>query len=63
MKNNTSMVRWVVTLEQDPETGELILPLPDEALTLQGWHAGDILTWNVEAESGAITLTKKSSEL
>jgi len=57
------MTRWIVTLEQDVETGELILPLPDEALTLQGWHAGDILTWTVDTESGAITLTKKSSEL
>jgi hypothetical protein len=30
---------------------------------MQGWHTGDVLTWNVDAESGAITLTKKSSEL
>ena len=57
------MTHWTVTLEVDSETGELILPLPDEALAMQGWHEGDILTWNVDAESGAITLTKKSSDL
>jgi hypothetical protein len=55
------MTHWVVTLEEDPATGELILPLPDEALAMQGWHVGDVLTWTVDTESGAITLTKKSS--
>ena len=57
------MTHWVVTLEEDPATGELILPLPDEALAMQGWHVGDVLTWTVDAESGAIALTKKSSDL
>ena len=57
------MTHWTVTLEQDPATGELILPLPDEALAMQGWHVGDVLTWTVDTESGAITLTKKSSDL
>jgi len=57
------MTHWVVTLEEDPATGELILPLPDEALAMQGWHVGDVLTWTVDAESGTIALTKKSSDL
>lgn len=39
---NTS---WTVTLEEDPETGDLILPLPEELLKLQGWVEGDILEW------------------
>jgi len=53
------MTKWVVTLEEDPDTGELIMPLPDEILTLQGWHMGDVLTWTVDIESGTVTLTKK----
>jgi len=57
------MTHWTVTLEQDPATGELILLLPDKALAIQGWYVGDVLTWTVDADSGAITLTKKSSDL
>lgn len=39
---NTS---WTVILEEDPETGDLILPLPEELLKLQGWASGDTLEW------------------
>ena len=37
--------RWTVTIEEDPLTGELILPLPSDLLTLQGWSEGDTLAW------------------
>ena len=56
----TGETTWIVTLEEDPETGELIMPLPLEAMQAQGWDIGDLLTWSVD-ESGAITL-KKSDE-
>ena len=36
---------WTVTIEEDPETGDLILPLPEDMLQLQGWVEGDTLTW------------------
>jgi bifunctional DNA-binding transcriptional regulator/antitoxin component of YhaV-PrlF toxin-antitoxin module len=49
---------WVITLEEDPETGELILPIPQEALDAQGWGEGDILVWTHEND-GSIVLTKK----
>ena len=53
----TGETTWIVTLEEDPDTGELIMPLPTEALAAQGWNIGDLLTWSVD-ESGAITLRK-----
>lgn len=28
---------WTVTVEEDPDTGDLILPLPQDMLNLQGW--------------------------
>jgi hypothetical protein len=36
---------WTVIIEEDPLTGELILPLPSDLLTLQGWCEGDTLNW------------------
>lgn len=39
------MTQWIVTVEEDPETGDLILPLPEEFLELQGWATGDTIEW------------------
>lgn len=49
---------WIVDLEEDPETGDLVMPIPLEALQANGWDIGDTLTWQV-SESGEVTLTKK----
>lgn len=55
-KNETT---WVITLEEDPDTGDLVMPLPDELLKSQGWNIGDILTWDVDSKTGSVTLSKK----
>jgi hypothetical protein len=52
--------RWTVTVEEDPETGELILPLPADLLTMQGWTDGDTLEWK-EGENGEWFLSKAAS--
>ena len=39
------MSKYTVKVEQDPETGELILPIPDELLVQVGWDVGDELLW------------------
>jgi hypothetical protein len=36
---------WTVSVEEDPVTGDLILPLPEDFLALQGWVEGDTLEW------------------
>ena len=50
---------WIVTLEEDPETGDLIMPLPDGLMETQGWEIGDVLEWDVNEQSGTASLTKK----
>jgi hypothetical protein len=40
-----SMSKYIVRLEEDPKTGELILPIPDELLVQVGWGEGDELVW------------------
>ena len=39
------MSKYIVSLEEDPKTGELILPIPDELLAEMGWGDGDELVW------------------
>lgn len=48
---------YTVKLEEDPETGELILPLSYELLKELGWQEGDVLEWT-DNKDGSWTLTK-----
>jgi bifunctional DNA-binding transcriptional regulator/antitoxin component of YhaV-PrlF toxin-antitoxin module len=36
---------WEIIVEEDPETGELILPFPKDFLETQNWKEGDELEW------------------
>lgn len=37
--------QWTVTLEEDPDTGELMLPFPPDLLSQMGWEPGIDLWW------------------
>ena len=50
----------VVTLETDPETGELILPIPTELLSQMGWIEGTELFW-IDNENGTYSLKEKKN--
>lgn len=52
--------QWTVTIEEDPKTGDLILPLPPELLEMQGWKDTDILEW-VSNQDGSWTIQKVNS--
>ena len=53
MKNN-----FTITLEEDAETGDLILPFPDGLCEKLGWEINDILDWEDNGD-GSYTLSKK----
>lgn len=53
--------RWTLTIEEDPETGDLMLPFTEEILSTLGWKEGDTLTWTVKT-NGSIILSKKEIE-
>ena len=36
---------WEVIIEEDPETGDAILPFPQAMLDEVGWNPGDNLKW------------------
>jgi hypothetical protein len=52
---------WTITLEQDPETGELILPFPDGIVESFGWKIGDTLSWTDNSD-GSWTISKVEQE-
>jgi hypothetical protein len=53
--------RWVVTLEEDPETGDLILPFTNEMLADVGWQEGDVLEW-IDNKDGSWSLVKQEDK-
>lgn len=50
------MKSWSVILEEDPETGECIIPFPTELLGDLGWFVDDTLS--IAEEDGIITINK-----
>ena len=53
---------WAVTLEQDPETGELILPFPADLLSQMGWSEGTDIFWDVQDNGSVIIREKKDDD-
>jgi len=59
------MSKYIVKLQEDPDTGDLILPIPDELLAEMGWSEGDELEWEEtlmceeDGEYPGYTLRKK----
>ncbi len=48
---------WTISLEEDPETGDLILPLNDDILEQTGWKTGDSIDWT-DNKDGSWTMKK-----
>jgi hypothetical protein len=58
MSNKTDNSRYEVITQEDPETGDLLLPLPKELLTSLGWVEGDEISFGMD-EKGRFILQKK----
>ena len=54
----TKPYSWTVEIEQDPVTGELMLPFPPDLLSQMGWSEGTDLSW-IDNENGSFTIKKK----
>lgn len=50
-----------VSLEEDPETGDLILPIPTDLLNQMGWFEGDEVWWDIN-DDGHILIKKKEED-
>jgi hypothetical protein len=54
----TEKNHWIVTLEEDPKTKDLILPFTPDMLAQVGWDFGDVIEWH-DNQNGSYTLSKK----
>jgi bifunctional DNA-binding transcriptional regulator/antitoxin component of YhaV-PrlF toxin-antitoxin module len=51
---------WTITVETDPESGDIILPLPTDLLEKYGWQEGDDLIWTNNTD-GSWSLEKEKA--
>lgn len=51
MSKKTNTVTYEVITQEDPETGDLLLPLPNELLEQMGWKEGDALDWQLDEQN------------
>ena len=52
-------VRYEVITQEDPDTGDLIMPIPPQLLEKMGWKEGTTLHLEV-TEEGTLIITDKS---
>lgn len=55
------MSKFTLLIEEDPETGDLMLPFTDEILAEVGWQIGDTLQW-IDNKDGSWTIRKKNED-
>lgn len=48
---------FVVTLEEDPVTKDLLMPFPVDLLSQMGWAEGTDLWWEIQ-DNGTVTITE-----
>jgi hypothetical protein len=51
--------RWIVEVEEDPKTHDLMLTFPPDALAQVGWDFGDTLEWKIDPQTHEVTIEKK----
>ena len=56
--SNDDKLRWIIDVEEDPETGDLLIPFPADFLTMTGWVDGTVIEW-VDNHDGSWTIQKK----
>jgi hypothetical protein len=49
--------RYEVITQEDPESGDLLLPLPQPLLDQMGWKEGDELLFDID-DTGAVIIRK-----
>lgn len=61
--NQLGSKRWSVMLEEDEDTGDLILPLTEDMLVDLGWELGDVVEWEITENLESIVIKNKTKQL
>ena len=57
----TTAKSWIVTVEEDPDTKDLVIPFTPDMLAQVGWDSGDTIVWK-DNQNGSFTLSKKEEK-
>lgn len=57
MSKKTEQVRYEVITQEDPETGDLLVPIPPPLLKEMGWKEGDEINMNID-DKGRIIFSR-----
>jgi hypothetical protein len=57
-KTSSNNPRYEVITQEDPETGDLIIPIPEPILRKMGWKEGDDIDIDIDKD-GKVYLKKK----
>lgn len=57
-KPGTGDVRYEVITQEDPESGDVIIPIPEPVLKAMGWKDGDDVEVSI-SQDGSLILKKK----
>jgi len=58
LKNN--YIRYEVITQEDPDSGDVLLPIPPILLAEMGWKEGDDVEFNVD-DIGRLIIKKKNN--
>lgn len=59
MQDNVKRTSWLLTVEEDKDTGDYILNFPEDFLEQVDWKPGDLIDW-IDLNDGTWQLKKKS---
>lgn len=52
---------WTVQVEEDPITGDLLLPFPADLLSQMGWSEGTDIWWTIN-DDGTVSIKEKKDD-
>jgi hypothetical protein len=58
-KDKNLNVRYEVITQEDPETGDIIVPIPPHILESLGWKEGDDIEFEIGKDNNVIYVKKK----
>ena len=53
-KSTNDLVRYEVITQEDPDTGDLMLPIPQKLLDELGWREGDEIEFAIDKKGNYI---------
>ena len=54
---------WIVELQEDPETKDLLLPFPEDVLKLMDWEEGTVVCWEITTNGLSLKKMEKKDDV